>query len=116
VTAILDWEGAHLGDPIEDLGWVCVKSWRFGSVDKPAGGFGSREDLWAAYRRAGGVEIDPARAHWWEMFGTVRWGVICLTQAWRHLSGSVKSMELASIGRRAVETEVDLLQLLKEAR
>jgi len=116
VTAILDWEGAHLGDPIEDLGWVCVKSWRFGAVDKPAGGFGSREELWSAYEGAGGLEVDPARAHWWEVFGTVRWGVICLTQAWRHLSGSVKSMELASIGRRAVETEVDLLQLLKESR
>jgi aminoglycoside phosphotransferase (APT) family kinase protein len=113
VTAILDWEGAHLGDPVEDLGWLCVKSWRFGQIDRPAGGFGSREQLWQAYERASGGKVDPARAHWWEMFGTVRWGVICLTQAWRHLSGSVKSMELASIGRRAVETEVDLLQLLK---
>jgi aminoglycoside phosphotransferase (APT) family kinase protein len=114
VTAILDWEGAHLGDPVEDLGWLCVKSWRFGAVDKPAGGFGSREELWAAYQRAGGATVDPARAHWWEVFGTVRWGIICHQQAWRHLSGAVKSMELASIGRRAVETEVDLLQLLKE--
>jgi len=113
VTAILDWEGAHLGDPVEDLGWLCVKSWRFGSVDKPAGGFGSREELWSAYRRAGGGKVDPARAQWWEVFGTVRWGIICHTQAHRHLSGSIKSMELASIGRRAVETEVDLLQLLK---
>ncbi len=113
VTAILDWEGAHLGDPIEDLGWLCVKSWRFGAVDKPAGGFGSREALWAAYERAGGGKVDPARAHWWEVFGTVRWGIICHTQAWKHLSGAQKSMELASIGRRAVETEVDLLQLLK---
>lgn len=113
VTAILDWEGAHLGDPIEDLGWLCVKSWRFGAIEKPAGGFGSREELWQAYERAGGGKVDPARAHWWEIFGTVRWGVICLTQAWRHLSGAVKSMELATIGRRAVETEVDLLQLMK---
>jgi len=113
VTAILDWEGAHLGDPIEDLGWLCVKSWRFGAVDKPAGGFGSREELWRAYERSGGVKVDPARAHWWEVFGTVRWGVICHQQAWRHLGGAVRSMELASIGRRAVETEVDLLQLLK---
>lgn len=113
VTAILDWEGAHLGDPIEDLGWLCVKSWRFGQIDKPAGGFGSRAQLWQAYEQSGGRPVDPARAHWWEVFGTVRWGVICLTQAWRHLSGAVKSMELASIGRRAVETEVDLLQLLK---
>jgi aminoglycoside phosphotransferase (APT) family kinase protein len=116
VTAILDWEGAHLGDPVEDLGWVCVKSWRFGAVDKPAGGFGSRDELWTAYERAGGDAVDPARAHWWEVFGTVRWGIICHTQAWKHLSGSLNSMEMASIGRRAVETEIDLLQLLKEAR
>jgi aminoglycoside phosphotransferase (APT) family kinase protein len=115
VTAILDWEGAHLGDPIEDLGWLCVKSWRFGAIDKPAGGFGSREQLWLAYERAGGGRVDPVRAHWWEVFGTVRWGVICHTQAWKHLSGAQKSMELVSIGRRAVETEVDLLQLLKDA-
>jgi aminoglycoside phosphotransferase (APT) family kinase protein len=113
VTAILDWEGAHLGDPVEDLGWLCVKSWRFGAIDKPAGGFGSREALWAAYERAGGAKVDPARAHWWEVFGTVRWGIICHNQAFRHLSGAIKSMELAAIGRRAVETEVDLLQLLK---
>ena len=113
VTAILDWEGAHLGDPLEDLGWLCVKSWRFGAVDKPAGGFGSREELWGAYERASGIKVDPARAHWWEVFGTVRWGIICHNQAWRHLSGAIKSMELASIGRRAVETEVDLLQLLR---
>ena len=113
VTAILDWEGAHLGDPIEELGWLCVKSWRFGSIDKPAGGFGTREELWTAYQHAGGGNGDPARAHWWEVFGTVRWGIICHTQAWKHLSGSLKSMEMAAIGRRAVETEVDLLQLLK---
>ena len=115
VTAILDWEGAHLGDPMEDLGWLCVKSWRFGAVDKPAGGFGSREELWRAYEAAGGGAVDAARAHWWEVLGTARWGIICHNQAWRHLSGSIESMELASIGRRAVETEVDLLQLLKAA-
>ena len=113
VTAILDWELAHLGDPIEDLGWLCVKSWRFGAVDKPAAGFGSREELWNAYERASGRKVDGLRAHWWEVFGTVHWGVICLNQAWKHLSGSIKSMEHAAIGRRAVETEVDLLQLLK---
>ncbi len=113
VTAILDWEGAHLGDPVEDLGWLCVKSWRFGAIDKPAGGFGRREEMWLAYERAGGRKVDPVRAHWWEVFGTARWGIICHTQAHKHLSGAQKSVELASIGRRAVETEVDLLQLLK---
>ncbi|SKA31878.1 Predicted kinase, aminoglycoside phosphotransferase (APT) family [Enhydrobacter aerosaccus] len=113
VTAILDWELAHLGDPLEDLGWLCVKSWRFGAIDKPAAGFGTRQDLWTAYERAGGRKVDATRAHWWEVFGTVHWGIICLNQAWKHLSGSIRSMEHAAIGRRAVETEVDLLQLLK---
>lgn len=112
ITAILDWEIAHLGDPLEDLGWLCVKSWRFGAVDKPAGGFGSREELWDAYEAAGGAKVNRDHARWWEILGTARWGVICMTQAWKHLSGAEESMELASIGRRAVETEVDLLELL----
>ncbi|MBI3786455.1 MAG: phosphotransferase family protein, partial [Deltaproteobacteria bacterium] len=41
VRSILDWELAHVGDPMEDLAWMCVRSWRFGSDDKPAGGIGT---------------------------------------------------------------------------
>jgi aminoglycoside phosphotransferase (APT) family kinase protein len=115
VTAILDWEIAHTGDPLEDLGWMCIKSWRFGAVDNPAGGFGRRETLHAAYEAAGGQQVDRARAHWWEIFGTARWGIICMAQAWKHLSGAEHSVELASIGRRCAETEVDLLELLAVA-
>ncbi|HJQ60467.1 MAG TPA: phosphotransferase family protein, partial [Vineibacter sp.] len=115
VTAILDWEGAHVGDPLSDLGWMCIKSWRFGAIENPAGGFGSRDALHAAYEAAGGVPVDKARARWWEIFGTARWGVICMAQAWKHISGAEPSVELASIGRRCAETEVDLLQLLSEA-
>src|SRR5262249_48705791 len=44
IRAVLDWELAHLGDPIEDLGWLLVKTWRFGGA-LPVGGFGRREDL-----------------------------------------------------------------------
>jgi aminoglycoside phosphotransferase (APT) family kinase protein len=115
LTAALDWEAPHHGDPLEDLGWFCVKSWRFGEIDKPAGGFGSREALWAAYARAGGSPVDPARAHYWEVFGTVRWGIICLIQADKHLSGAQRSMELCTIGRRAAETEYDLIELFRAA-
>ncbi len=115
VTAILDWEIAHLGDPLEDLGWLCIKSWRFGAMENEAGGFGRREDLFRAYEAATGRPLDRQRARWWEIYGTVRWGVICMNQAWKHLSGAETSMELASIGRRAAETEFDLVQLLSEA-
>ena len=58
LRAVLDWELAHLGDPMEDLGWICVNSWRFGEIDKPVGGFGSREELFAGYEAAG-RRVDP---------------------------------------------------------
>jgi aminoglycoside phosphotransferase (APT) family kinase protein len=111
VRAVLDWELAHLGDPMEDLGWICVNSWRFGEIDKPVGGFGSREELFAGYEE-GGRKADPARVKFWEVMGTLRWGVMCCGMMQRFRSGPDHSMERAMIGRRASETEIDLLRLL----
>jgi len=112
ISAVLDWELVHLGDPLEDLGWFCVRAWRFGAVDKPAGGFGSREQLWDAYEAAGGRPVDRDAARWWELYGTLRWGVICVLQAATHRLGIARSMELAAIGRRTCENEHDVLALL----
>jgi aminoglycoside phosphotransferase (APT) family kinase protein len=112
VHAVLDWEMVHAGDPMEDLGWLCVRAWRFGS-ELPVGGFGSYEDLFGAYERAGGRPVDPGVVHWWEVYGTIEWGIGCLEMAWRHLSGDESSIELAAIGRRVWEQEYDLLLLLE---
>lgn len=111
LRAVLDWELVHLGDPLEDLGWLCTRAWRFGEA--PAvGGFGSIEQLLAAYRAGGGGDVDPAALHWWQVYGTLRWGVICIGQAAVHLAGLQRSVELAAIGRRVCENEHDLLLLL----
>jgi aminoglycoside phosphotransferase (APT) family kinase protein len=112
IRAILDWELAHLGDPVEDLGWLCVKSWRFGVGDKLVGGFGTVADLTAAYERAGGRKVDENALRFWVALGTFKWGVICVGQAFTHLSGLVRSVELATLGRRVAETEWDLLEIL----
>lgn len=109
--AVLDWELAHLGDPLEDLGWFCVRAWRFGSP-KRAGGVGSREELLEAYSATTGADVDPDAVTWWEALGTFKWGVMCLLQAATHLSGAARSPELATIGRRVTENEWDLLSLL----
>jgi aminoglycoside phosphotransferase (APT) family kinase protein len=111
VRAVLDWELAHLGDPMEDLGWICVNSWRFGEIDKPVGGFGSREELFDGYEEAG-RRVNPDRVTFWEVMGTLRWGVMCCGMMQRFRSGPDHSMERAMIGRRASETEIDLLRLL----
>ena len=111
VRAVLDWELAHLGDPMEDLGWICVNSWRFGEIDKPVGGLGSREELFAGYEAAG-RRVDPERVKFWEVMGTLRWGVMCCGMMQRFRAGPEHSVERAMIGRRASETEIDLLRLL----
>jgi aminoglycoside phosphotransferase (APT) family kinase protein len=111
VRAVLDWEIAHVADPMEDLGWICVSSWRFGVVDRPVGGFGLREELWAGYEAAGGAPVSRDHAQWWEVFGSLRWGVMCAGMAgtFRTVDPNV---ERAVIARRASETEIDLMRLL----
>jgi len=113
VRAVLDWELAHLGDPMEDLGWLCVKAWRFGVNDKRVGGFGEEDDLFGAYESAGGGGVDPRVVRWWEVLGTLKWGIMCIVQALTHLSGATRSVELAAIGRRVCENEWDLLELIE---
>jgi aminoglycoside phosphotransferase (APT) family kinase protein len=108
LRAVLDWELAHVGDPREDLGWVCTRAWRFGE-NAPVGGFGGRDELFDGYAEVAGHRPEPADVHWWEVFGSVHWAVICRIQAERHLSGAERSLEMAVLGRRAVESEYDAL-------
>ena len=111
VRAVLDWELAHVGDPMEDLGWICTNSWRFGAVEKTVGGFGDLDDLFAGYEAAGGAPVDQAAARWWEVLGSLKWGVMCsgMSNAFRSVDPSV---ERAVIARRTSETEIDLMRLL----
>lgn len=111
IRAVLDWELAHVGDPVEDLGWLCVKAWRFGS-ELPVGGFGRLEQLLPAYEGASGRRVEPSELRWWVVYGTLRWGVICIVQTLAHVTGAVRSVELAAIGRRVCEVESDILDLL----
>lgn len=112
LRAVIDWELAHVGDPMEDLGWLCVKAWRFGGVP-PVAGLGSYRQLFEAYEVAGGDPIDPVVVHWWEVLGTWKWAIMCIVQASVHLDGTARSHELAAIGRRVCENEYDLLAALE---
>jgi aminoglycoside phosphotransferase (APT) family kinase protein len=111
---VLDWELTHRGDPRQDLGWLCTKAWRFGSAS-PVGGFGARADLMAGYAAAGGAPPDEATQRWWELYGTVRWALLCRRQAERYLAEDEPSIELAVLGRRVCEQEWDVLLALGHA-
>ncbi len=111
LRAVLDWELAHVGDPGEDLGWACMRFWQ--GVDQPGErGLGPKRRFLEAYAGAAGWRLEAGLALYWEVFANVRWATITLRQARRHLSGSERSLELASIGRRCAEVEWELLRLM----
>ncbi|MGA8217503.1 MAG: phosphotransferase family protein [Solirubrobacterales bacterium] len=115
LASVIDWELAHLGDPAEDIGWLCIRSWRFGNDDRPVAGVGRLDEFIGAYEEAGGMPVDRDRVRYWEAFGNVKWAVICARQAHDHLTGVRRNHELASLGRRICEPEWDLLQLIQRA-
>ena len=113
LNAVLDWEIAQFGDPIQDLGWMCVRAWRFGS-DQRVAGLGSYDELIESYVQESGNDVSAATLLWWEIFGTLRWGIICLQMGGDFRKGRTNSLEIAAIGRRVAENEYDLLQAIGE--
>ena len=116
LASVLDWELAHIGDPREDLSWICVNSWRFGQSQNRVGGFGDLNALLDSYWEAGGQPFNPDDIDWWEMLGTLKWGVMCMIMYDVFRTGTDPSVERAAIGRRVSETEIDLINLLERRR
>jgi aminoglycoside phosphotransferase (APT) family kinase protein len=114
LTAVLDWELAHFGDPMEDLGWLCVRAWRFGVDERAVGGLCDRERLFELYEREGGSPVDAAAVRYWEILGNWKWAVMCVMQAGRRNDGAYPDIELAAIGRRIADSEWEALALLEE--
>jgi aminoglycoside phosphotransferase (APT) family kinase protein len=66
LIAVLDWEMAHLGDPLEDLAWSMSRVLSFGK-DERRSGVAVREDALRIWQAASGLAIDPKALHWWEL-------------------------------------------------
>lgn len=113
LSAVIDWEFGHIGDPDEELGYLCMRDWRFGNGHLRAAGLSDRESFLRAYEAASGRAVDRRAVDWWEIMGNIRWGIICMSQAQRHLSGEEPSVELASLGRRSAEMQLEALRLIE---
>ncbi len=113
VIAVLDWEIAHIGDPMRDLGWICTNSWRYGAgPELPVGGFGTYEDLFAGYEATSGKTVDLKRVQYWEVFGSFWWAISTLGMTQHYRQGLDRSVERVTIGRRTTECQVDCVNLL----
>jgi aminoglycoside phosphotransferase (APT) family kinase protein len=113
LVAVLDWEFAKVADPLEDLAWPLVRSWRFGADDRRLGGIGDVEPYVARYEELTGIDVPRDELDVWEVLGNCKWAVGALNQARRHLSGEERSVELAILGRLAVEMEWEAIDLVR---
>lgn len=112
LAAVLDWEAAHQGDPMQDLGYLCVRTWRFGGAG-PVAGVGARDELFAAYEAAGGRRVDPQAVRFWEAWGNVKWALVALRKGLRHRdSRGPVSLEQCAIGRRTEEALWDFFRAI----
>jgi len=111
LVAVLDWELAHLGDPVQDLGYISANVWRFGAP-QPVGGFGEYADLLAGYASVTGAAPPMQDIHYWQVHAALSWGMVCLLMLDLYRSGRDASLERAAVGRRLSEAEIDLLVLL----
>jgi aminoglycoside phosphotransferase (APT) family kinase protein len=114
LAGVLDWEFAHLDDPVRDLAFSLVRAWRFGVPEKRLGGVGPVEPYLERYNELTGREVTRAELDYWELAGNVGWAIGCLTQMQRHLSGLDRSVELAILGRLGAEVEYEIVNLLEK--
>lgn len=110
LSAVLDWECAHWGNPLEDLAWLCLRDWRFGRIDRVVGGFADLEPFLAAYVDLSGRPIRPGDLHWWAVAGNLRWAIGALQHAGRGGPGDIENL---AIPRRAPEMEFEALRLIE---
>ncbi|OIQ64512.1 hypothetical protein GALL_539390 [mine drainage metagenome] len=76
---------AHLGDPLEDLGWSFNPVWSFGRPE--AGGLLPHDQAVAVWEQASGLKADPAALHWWTLFNCVKGQAIWISSARAFIDG-----------------------------
>ncbi len=115
LAGVLDWEFAGWGDPREDIGWFMAKCWRFAGARREAGGIADAADFLRGYENGAGQRYQPEELAYWQVMAHLRWAVIALQQAERHLSGVQPSLELALTGYLVPELEMEILALTRGA-
>jgi aminoglycoside phosphotransferase (APT) family kinase protein len=111
ITGVLDWEMVHLGDPLEDVAWVCLRSWRWAG-DARMGGLFSRDDFYRWYEQASGLTVDREAVRFWEVLGNVKLAVIFLTGARSFIEGRSKDPIHAFTSYLNPDIEAEILRLI----
>ena len=113
ITAMLDWELVHLGDPMEDLGWICLQAWR-GRSPTMCHMF-TRDELKSKYEALTGLTVDPAALHYWEAFGTFKLAVMHLGASFCFETRDFNDLRMAGMGFQMPRMLLQLESVLERA-
>jgi aminoglycoside phosphotransferase (APT) family kinase protein len=97
IPALLDWEMAHVGDPLEDLAWSLDPLW--GWPEKTlAGGLLPRETAIGIWEETSGMTVDREAFRWWQVFASVKGLAIWISSTEDFVNGTTKEPILAVAG------------------
>jgi len=113
LTGIIDWEFTHIGNPLEDIGWLCARCWRFGNDKEEAGGIGQLSDFIESYEVTNPQKVNWLELPYWKIVATVRWALIAHRQGLRDSRNRTRKLELALTGFKGVQLEHEILKLIK---
>jgi aminoglycoside phosphotransferase (APT) family kinase protein len=115
IRGILDWEMAHLGDPMEDVGWACMRPWRWLGNDL-IGGLMERRDFYRMYEEATGLKVDEDSVRFWEVLGNIKLAAIFVTGARSFTDARTRSPLMAFLGRNVNRLELEIMELMGVGR
>lgn len=104
IHGIVDWEMAHLGDPLEDLAWSLNESWQWARNGRP-GGIVDRPDAIALWEQFSGMKADLVALQWWEVFCHVKCQGIWLTGARSFQEGRTNELILPMVAYSLINAQ-----------
>lgn len=108
IKGILDWEMAHLGDPMEDVAWACIRPWRW-LGNELVGGLMERADFFERYTAATGIAVSEEAIRFWEVLGNVKLAAIFITGGRSFCDGRTRAPMMALLGRSMGRLELEIM-------
>ncbi len=107
----LDWEMVHLGDPMEDVGWFCIKPWRW-ARDERVGALLERQEFYRLYEKYSGLRVDEEAVQFWEVLGNIKLAVIFITGGRSFCDGRTRNIFIGFLGRNLAALEEEIIELI----
>ncbi|MCB1546169.1 MAG: phosphotransferase family protein, partial [Rhodoblastus sp.] len=97
IIGVLDWEMAHLGDPLEDLAWSINRVWCF-RKDERRGGMLPKDEAIAIWEEASGLTVDADALRWWELLACLKGQAIWISATKEYQTGATRDPLMALTG------------------